>query len=1062
MRLEKYATAIFVFLLLSTAVFAAPNFGHSANDITGGTMAGNLTVTGSVSSNQVCINGDCKTEWPAAATSVNYSDISDVNGNVGIGTTEPTAKLDVAGDMKASSVDAPKVCINGVCKTEWPSASVSGLAPDANGNLNINTGMIYLNSTVVSAGPVGNNYFQWHSHNLWMGTGEGDYASNYLNLRPGGAAQGELYSTLNMFDANSVGDYEQKVSITSTGNSYFTGGNIGIGTNSPQDLLQLSRNDGHNPTIVLTRADAGADQKSWRMIGTGDTFRIGTVNDGYTASNDNILVVKRNGDVGIGIDSPTAKLDVRGSPRIAGHILITDALQNAVFVINDNSSRGFVFRKAANIDTYDGANNMADLMEITPSGNVVVAGDVNAKKLCIDGDCRSAWPAATVASLAPDASGNVGIGTANPRAELDVAGGIRAKKGDTIGTNDVSNVGFSFEDDGDTGMFAVGGNSFSSSDLIFKSDTVERMRVTYGGNVGIGTTSPQGKLDVKTDDGLGQILIKNNAGGLTASSKSVIINGPLYGVSGGNMPPNVVGATFFEIGGTHHNGEVVPSQFNAGSVALRVNTIGPGNRYSSALSFRTVGDSFTNSEATEKLTLLGNGNVGIGTTTPTMNLQFGNSAYIGLPANNYAPNIPVAWKRGNAGGIIMANSQNPDGSGWAYGSRIINHDYGNGLALSFDTLSAGTWTNDVLVVSGRDGVGRVGIGTTSPTAKLDVNGNSAIARVASSTGTAFSVVYDEGGSKYVGFQQRGSAAPGNWNLGNGASELIANGGNFGIGTYVNKYLVLVTNNNERVRITEGGKVGIGTISPSAVLDVAGDVKATSFCLGTNCITSWPAGSSASTASASTFTALKEVNGNVGIGTASPTAKLDVVQNSAIKVGQAYLSSGGDYAHLANNEWYDGNAWIQTAPGAMIQLTGQNINFYKHDAAGGHTTLATINSNGDLNVVGSITASGKVNGALSSCRLVTASVSTSTHTYGGTTTTSGGFFGGYTTTTVPPSVAYCAGAEMLTGGACQVAQAGAGTASRILLDSAGKPSGYECIVSGSGSDTVTAQAICCPR
>lgn len=42
----------------------------------------------------------------------------------------------------------------------------------------------------------------------------------------------------------------------------------------------------------------------------------------------------------------------------------------------------------------------------------------------------------------------------------------------------------------------------------------------------------------------------------------------------------------------------------------------------------------------------------------------------------------------------------------------------------------------------------------------------------------------------------------------------------------------------------GGKVGIGTATPAEKLDVVGNVKATMFCLGTTpCISSWPTGGS---------------------------------------------------------------------------------------------------------------------------------------------------------------------------------------------------------------------------
>ncbi len=67
------------------------------------------------------------------------------------------------------------------------------------------------------------------------------------------------------------------------------------------------------------------------------------------------------------------------------------------------------------------------------------------------------------------AGGRVGIETASPTSTLQVAGGIRAAKGDTSASN-ASQTGFSFEEDGDTGMFAEGGSAHTGSDLILKAD----------------------------------------------------------------------------------------------------------------------------------------------------------------------------------------------------------------------------------------------------------------------------------------------------------------------------------------------------------------------------------------------------------------------------------------------------------------------------------------------------------------------------------------------------------------------------------------------------------------
>jgi len=74
------------------------------------------------------------------------------------------------------------------------------------------------------------------------------------------------------------------------------------------------------------------------------------------------------------------------------------------------------------------------------------------------------------------------------------------------------------------------------------------------------------------------------------------------------------------------------------------------------------------------------------------------------------------------------------------------------------------------------------------------------------------------------------------------------------------------------------------------------------------------------------------SGNVGIGTAGPTVKLEVADDTAIRVGSAYLSSGSDgqYMHLGNASWYAGpGGWrFPGGDGALLQFTGQTIAFYK--------------------------------------------------------------------------------------------------------------------------------------
>jgi|SRR3989344_9016933 len=72
----------------------------------------------------------------------------------------------------------------------------------------------------------------------------------------------------------------------------------------------------------------------------------------------------------------------------------------------------------------------------------------------------------------------------------------------------------------------------------------------------------------------------------------------------------------------------------------------------------------------------------------------------------------------------------------------------------------------------------------------------------------------------------------------------------------------------------------------------------------------------------------------------------VNQGGYIQVGRAVLSSGGDYAHLATGEYFDGSRWRGSGQlGSLIQLERQNINFYTHNGYGSHEMLASIGYSG---------------------------------------------------------------------------------------------------------------------
>ncbi len=66
--------------------------------------------------NSLCLNGDCKSNWPSGGSSLwsqNGSDVYYNDGKVGIGTTNSSQKLDVAGGISGNKLNIDNIDING-------------------------------------------------------------------------------------------------------------------------------------------------------------------------------------------------------------------------------------------------------------------------------------------------------------------------------------------------------------------------------------------------------------------------------------------------------------------------------------------------------------------------------------------------------------------------------------------------------------------------------------------------------------------------------------------------------------------------------------------------------------------------------------------------------------------------------------------------------------------------------------------------------------------------------------------------------------------------------------
>ena len=187
--------------------------------------------------------------------------------------------------------------------------------------------------------------------------------------------------------------------------------------------------------------------------------------------------------------------------------------------------------------------------------------------------------------------------------------------------------------------------------------------------------------------------------------------------------------------------------------------------------------------------IFNDGNFGIGTSTPN---KAGFTRAMTIESDGQTGVEIVGSKTTDAalGNIVWINAA----ASYAYMGQISVRRDGadNSGALTFSTWKSGTGTEKMRI----DADGNVGIGQLSP----GVNG--------------IDILRPTNTSTYV------RASDGGYTMLSGIAPALGGGL---VGTTSNHPLLIYTNNTERVRITNGGYVGIGTTSPSYQLSVLGRI-----------------------------------------------------------------------------------------------------------------------------------------------------------------------------------------------------------------------------------------------
>ena len=421
----------------------------------------------------------------------------DSSGNVGIKGATPSSALTVNGGAAISALTTGQIVFPTSGGTLAGSSSL--FWDNTNGKLGVGTSTLSGARVTISSSSEANHlqlvsnapamtFINAISYSYYATVGMATANNNFIT----GAVQGDL--VLGAYDTSNIWFYNantntSRMRLDGSGAAIFSGS---VTARGPKSQIVVDGNS-VGAAISLNNSIVGVNRRNW-LIGTeenveGDfVIKRSTVSGGTATTN--VLSLSRDGAATFSSNlsaaqatftSATNPLIIKGtnaSTQWTEYYYNTSTLLgyigNGSGILTGGLSSDFIFRSETDFVIATGGNN---------------------RRLTIT------------------SGGNVGIGTSSPTNPLHIVSNtvsqlnVAALSGNT-------NAQINLEPTG-TGVALIG--PASAFPLTFRTDATERMRITTGGNVGIGTSSPTYLLQINSSTTAAHIHLTNSTTGSTSN-----------------------------------------------------------------------------------------------------------------------------------------------------------------------------------------------------------------------------------------------------------------------------------------------------------------------------------------------------------------------------------------------------------------------------------------------------------------------------------------------------------------------------------------------------------------